>query len=441
MAGALSTLGLGSQGVLTNDLLDQLKEADKTATITPIENKQKSLKLQQAGLTGLKDAISDLSDLATSLSDLSLYQSKSSNVTGDSVTIEASASAKTQEFDLNVLSLATRDIQQSTGFASKTDTLSAGSMHLEIDGSSYDVTIEDTDTLESLAEKISDATEGKISASILNVGGDTPYTMVLKSTETGASNNITTSGDISFTRIGSGAQDASLEIDGIAVTSATNEISNLVDATTITLTKTGESHISITQDSEKIVEKMQEFVTKYNELIDSVKTMTNYDPDTKVAGVFSGSSEIRGMMAPLNDIFFTAINDSGKMIEDFGLSADRSGKLTLDKDKFTKSLEDDSQSVQNFFVGEGTDEGIFRQMNGELFEIGTSSDGILKTLKANYDEKSKSLIESLEKAQERLDNKYEIMQKKFASYDAVIGRLSNESATLTSLIDSQNTKN
>jgi flagellar hook-associated protein 2 len=440
MAGALSTLGLGSQGVLTNDLLDKLKDADKAATITPIENNQKSLQLQQAGLTGLKDAISDLSDLATSLSDLSLYQSKNSTVTGDSISIEASSSAKTQEFNINVLSLATRDIQQSTGFASKTDTLSAGNMHLEIDGSSYDITIEDTDTLESLADKISEATEGKISASILNVGGDNPYTMVLKSTETGASNNITTSGDISFNRIGTGAQDASLEIDGIAVTSATNEINSLVDGTTITLSKTGESSVKISQDSEKIVEKMNEFVTKYNELIDSIKTMTNYNPDTKVAGVFSGSSEIRGMLGPLNDIFFTAINDSGKMIEDFGLSADRSGKLTLDEDKFKENLEDDAQSVQNFFVGEGANEGIFRKLDGQLFDIGTSSDGILKTLKTNFDAKSKSLSESLEKAQERLDNKYEIMQKRFASFDAVIGRLSNESATLSSLIDSQNAK-
>ena len=440
MAGALSTLGLGSQGVLTNDLLDKLKDADKAATIKPIENKQKSLKLQQAGLTGLKDAISGLSDLSTSLSDLTLYQSKKTDVIGDSVTVEASSSAKAQSYDINVLSLATRDIEQSTGFASKTDTLSAGSMTLEIDGSSYDITIEDTDTLETLSKKISESTEGKITASILNVGGTDPFTMVLKSTQTGASNNITTSGDISFSKIGAGAQDASLEIDGIAVTSASNTLTDLVDGATITLTKTGESSIKISQDSDKIVEKMNEFVSKYNELIDSVKTMTNYDPDTKVAGVFSGSSEIRNMMGPLNDTFFSTISSAGKMIEDFGLSADRTGKLTLDEDKFKESLSSDAQSVQNFFVGEGENKGIFRELNGKLFDIGTSSDGILKTLKSNYDAKSKSLAESLQKAQDRLDGKYDILQKRFASFDAVIGRLSNASSTLTSLIDAQYSK-
>ncbi len=438
MAGALSTLGLGSQGVLTNDLLDQLKEADKTATIDPIENKQKSLQLQQAGLVGLKDAIADITTLSTELSDLSLYQEKSTIVTGDSVSIEASSTAQEQSFDINVLSLATRDIQQSTGFASKTDTLTAGDMHLEIDGSSYDITVEDTDTLESLAAKISDATEGKITGSILNVGGTDPYTMILKSTETGSNNNITVSGDIAFTQIGSGAQDASLEIDGIAVTSASNELTDLIEGATITLNNTGKSNVKIEQDSTKIVDKMEEFVNKYNELLDSIQTMTNYDEDTKVAGVFQGSSEIKNLTAPLRDIFSTTISTSGEMIDNFGLTTDRSGKLTFDKEKFSESLSTDSQNVQNFFIGEGESEGIFRKMNGELFNIGTSSDGVLKTLKASYDDKEITLSESLERAQERLDSKYDIMQKKFAAYDAIIGQLSNQSDTLTALIDSQN---
>ena len=438
MAGALSTLGLGSQGVLTNDLLDKLKEADKSAMISPIERNQKSVKLQQAGLVGLKDAIAEISKLSTSLSDMALYQGKSNKVTGDSISIEASSSAKAQSFDIDVLSLATRDIHQSSGVASKTDTLDAGTMELEIDGNNYTITIEATDTLETLAEKISESTDGKIDASILNVGGTEPFTMVLKSTDTGAANNITISGDMSFSQIGTGASDASLMIDGIEVSSASNEVSNLVEGATITLEKVGQSSVNISQDSEKIVEKMSEFVTKYNELMDSVATLTNYNAETKIAGVFQGSSEIRGMLGPLKDIFSTTISSTEKMAENFGLSTDRSGKLTLDEDKFKKALAKDTQEVQNFFIGEGENKGIFRQMNSELFNIGTDSNGILKTLKVNYDARSKSLIESLEKAQGRLDDKYEIMQKRFASYDAVIGKLSNQSSLLQGLIDGQN---
>jgi len=443
MAGALSTLGLGSQGVLTNDLLDKLKDADKTGIITPIERNQKSLKLQQAGLVGLKDAISDISKLSTSLSDLALYQTKSSEVTGDSLSVEVSSTAINQTLDIKVEKLASRDIHSSyKKFESKDELFGAGDITLDIDGNSYTITVLATDTVGDVADMISNQTDGKIQSSLLNVGGEEPFRLVIKSTDTGAKNAIDITADISFRNPkGSQASDAEIRIDGILIRRDTNEIDNLVEGVNITLTKTGESRISITQDTDKITEKMQEFVTKYNELLDSVKSLTNYDEDTKVAGVFQSSSEIRNMLAPLKDIFATTISGAGKMSEDFGLKVERGGKITFDEDKFKEALSDDTTAVQNFFIGEGETKGIFRNMNTELFQIGTSSDGILKTLKVNYDAKSKALIESLEKAQERLDAKYEIMQQKFASYDAVIGRLSQASSTLTSLIDAQNGNN
>ena len=439
MAGALSTLGLGSQGVLTNDLLDKLKDADKSAMITPIEQKQKSNTLQKAGLVGLKDAVSELSTLATSLSDIGLYQGTKSSLTGDSISVETSPTTKSQTFSIDVEQLATRDILTSyKKFENEDELFGAGSMTLDIDGNSYTIEISDTDTVADVAQKISDNTEGKIEASLLNVGGDEPFRLVLKSTDTGAKNAITVDADISFQHPAGGeAQDAAIRMDNILIHRSSNEISDLIEGVTITLDKTGESTVEIKQDSEKITETMQSFVTKYNELIDSVKTMTNYDADTKTAGVFQGTSEIRNMLEPLKDIFATTISAAGKMSEDFGLSADRYGKLTFDKEKFTQALADDTTTVQNFFVGEGETEGIFRKMNGNLFDIGTKSDGILKTLQVNFDAKDRSLSEALDKAQARLDAKYEIMQKKFASYDAVIGRLSNASSTLTSIIDAQ----
>ena len=45
MAGALSTLGLGSQGVLTNDIIDQLKEADTSSIINLLKTRLNSQRL------------------------------------------------------------------------------------------------------------------------------------------------------------------------------------------------------------------------------------------------------------------------------------------------------------------------------------------------------------------------------------------------------------
>jgi len=442
MAGTLSTLGLGSSGVLSNDLIDQLRNADEAGIIKPIENKQKSLTLQQAGLVGLKDSVSDLEDLATSLSDLALYQTKKTEQVGDSITIDATSSAKSQSLDINVTQLATRDIHQSSGYASKTDALGAGSMTIDLpsSGESFTIDISAEDTLETLADKISDATDGTVSASILNVGGDQPYTMILKSTDTGTDNSFTISGNLAFTEI-SDAKNAELTVDNIAITRQSNELSDVVEGATITLSQTGDTRVEISQDDESIIETMNSFVEKYNELLTSISTLTNYDADTKVAGVFQGSSEIRNMMGPIKDIFSSTITSIGKMSEDFGLSTDQDGTLTFDSDTFSEALSKDSTEVKNFFIGEGAEEGIFRAVNSQFFDIATSSDGIFKTLDANYTEKESSLADTLERAQERLDSKYDIMQKKFAAYDSVISKLTNASDTLTSLIDAQNGDN
>ena len=182
---------------------------------------------------------------------------------------------------------------------------------------------------------------------------------------------------------------------------------------------------------------MSEFVDKYNETIELISKLTSYDADKKVGAVLQGSSEIRGIRSQLSDIFSTSFSSGGKVAEDFGLKADKRGVITLDKDKFQESLKNSPDEIKNFFVGEGESKGIFRKFNSELFNIGTSSSGPLKSLKANYDDKSKSLIDSLEKAQKSLDNKYEIMQRKFAAYDAVIGKLKNSSDYLNSVIEAQ----
>jgi len=434
---SLSTLGLGSSGVLSNDLLDKLKDADASARIKPIKRNQESLKLQQTGLKSIKDLITELGDLSTKMSDETIYKNTKTDVTGDAVTVKADSGVQAQTIDLEVVSLATKDIQQSDKFASKDALLGAGNLTLEIDGNSFDVEITAEDTLITLSKKIKEATDGKIEASILNTGGDTPYTMILKSTESGDKNNITTSGDISFARVGDGAKDASFIVDGIAATSASNNITDLIDGLDITLKKVGTSSLTIEQDNQNITDNMSEFVDKYNETIELISKLTSYDADKKVGAVLQGSSEIRGIRSQLSDIFSTSFSSGGKVAEDFGLKADKRGVITLDKDKFQESLKNSPDEIKNFFVGEGEEKGIFRKFNTELFNIGTSSSGPLKSLKANYDDKSKSLIDSLEKAQKSLDNKYEIMQRKFAAYDAVIGKLKNSSDYLNSIIEAQ----
>lgn len=68
MAAALSTLGIGSNGVLSYDIIDQLKEADTGGIIKPIENKIELNSLKQVKLAELKTFVTDLNTEVVAMS-------------------------------------------------------------------------------------------------------------------------------------------------------------------------------------------------------------------------------------------------------------------------------------------------------------------------------------------------------------------------------------
>ncbi len=446
MAGALSTLGLGSQGVLTNDIIDQLKEADKTSIINPIENKIEVSNTKQSTLSEIKKLVTELKDQIVSLSEPELYQNKTSALTGSSITADVSSSAQIQNFDINVKSLATRDIQESTlGFSYDEALVEPQTLTFNIDGKDYDVEVGITDNLKTVAEKIKTTTDGKIEASVLNTGGDTdPYKLIIKSADTGVDNKITISSteadptkSLAFDRIGDEPKDAEIELDGITVHRASNTVDDLVDGVTLNLQEEGKTSVKVTADNEKLIEEMGLFAKKYNSVIEKLSAVTKYDETNKSAGVFQGASEIRTITSSLQSIIGETVTSDGKTIADFGLEPQRGGTLKFDEADFKEMLTSDTGKVEDFFRGTDGDNGLFNKFEDTLFDIATSSTGALKSLNSNIENNLSALLEEQTKAQTRLDDRYAIMTKRFAAFDGVIARLSSQSTSIQSMIDAQ----
>ncbi len=436
---SIATLGLGSSGVLNNDLIDKLKAADEASIVKPIEQRQKEIKLKQDALSSVKKLVNELSDLSTSMSDKTLYSSTKSEITGDSASITTNSSTKNQSFSIDVEQLATRDIRKTKAFATKDEAMGeSGEFDLKIAGQTFHVSYSEDDSLEDLSKRIEETTGGLVKTSILNSGGDKPYRLILKSRDTGTDNNIVIPNGSHFTFYSvQDAQDAKFKIDGVEVTRGSNSFDDVYDGINITLNSTGLTKVDVTTDSDKVADKMGEFVDKYNNIIETISKLTSYDADKKVGAVLQGSSEIRNIKSKLRDIFETTFSENGKMASDYGLGTDKKGVVSFDRDKFTQILKDEPTSVENFFVGKDSEKGIFRKFNATLFEVSTKSTGELKSLKSSFDDRAKALAENLQKAKDRLDNRYEILTKKFASFDMLIGNLSNTATQLDSMIQAQ----
>ncbi len=357
--GALSSLGLGSQGALSYDIIDKLKEADKSAIISPIDKKLEKIETEKKDLAVITTLVAKLKSSASSLSDETLYEYRETSVSGDSVTAKAEAGVALQDFTIDVKSLASRDIYESKGFSSKNSSFTdkEDTLTLTIDSTTYEIDVDPSMTISDLVDKINEETDGKIKASILDTGGDDPYKIILKSAETGAKNKIEiassdTADALGFTQIGDGAKDAVFTYNGIEITRSSNEVTDLISGLTLNLEKTGESKIKIEQNTEKVEELIKEFAKNYNELINNLKEATKYDDETRQAGTFQGNSNIINIKTQINrDLLF--IKD-GISIADFGIKLNESGMMEFDQAKFDEQITKDPSKVKEFFVGKTT---------------------------------------------------------------------------------------
>ncbi|HEX5622847.1 MAG TPA: flagellar filament capping protein FliD, partial [Sulfuricurvum sp.] len=274
MAGTISSLGVGS-GILTQDVLDQLRKVDEANFITPLQTKINIAANQFKAMGQIGTWMSDLATAAYDLQSYSLYTERSASVTGSGVSVTVAANTDIQSFSVEVVSLAKKTIMESGSFANTTDPIASGSgsMNLNVGGTNYTINYDATTTLESLKNTINSVAGDKAGASIVQLAtGD--FRLFLSSKETGLSQTMAltdTTGLLSGTQLTTGMStiqagtDATFKFNGQTATRSSNVISDLVTGATITLqTEGGTANVDITQNRDVILEKINAFVEKYN---------------------------------------------------------------------------------------------------------------------------------------------------------------------------------
>jgi flagellar hook-associated protein 2 len=221
MAGSVSSLGIGSN-VLTSDIIDQLKDVDKSAIINPIEDDITENQSKQADLSLLVTSLSTFKSKVSTLSDELTYLKRSSSVSGDSVSVSVADGVSMQDFEIDVKNLSSKDIFETNGFESKNSSLVSSDTTLEfyLDGQEYELEVTTSTTLSDLADDINDVLDGKAKAVVLNTGEDNPYKLTLQSVSTGEDSEILFGNTIESDTISGGAISTSnkFKINGTTIT-------------------------------------------------------------------------------------------------------------------------------------------------------------------------------------------------------------------------------
>ncbi|QIR79725.1 flagellar filament capping protein FliD [Sulfurospirillum diekertiae] len=368
--GSLSSLGLGS-GVLTSDVLDKLRAADESGLVTPIDNKLTANATKQTDLASILSLANALKSSTNVLSDENNYLKRTTTVSNDAVSVTAIGGAAIENFTLHVNTLAKQDIYQSTSFSSQTSSFTSASdtLNLKIGTSNYTLDITSTTTLSDLKDMINDRAGGKVTASILNVGGTNPYKLVIKSTSTGANNAITLSSigtgtaltDLGLNTVANHLQtatDASFVYNGVTINRSSNTVSDLVSGLSLTLNKeqtdaTTNTTVAITQDWTNITTNLKSLVSGYNDLMTKLKSATTYDTTAKTAGTFQGVSQVNSLSSAIRKEVLS-VDSKGRGLSDYGLSMDSKGVLSFNSATFDAKVAANPADIKDYFQGSTT---------------------------------------------------------------------------------------
>ncbi|WP_096020372.1 flagellar filament capping protein FliD [Campylobacter lanienae] len=407
-----SQLGVGSGNILSWDTIDKLKEADTKALIKPLETEIQSNLTKQKDLTAITTLLSTFKSNVSNLTGDSTYLKREASTSGSgSVSVSVSSGVAEQELNLSVEQLASQDSFQSKKFSSRTDSVFTQdvSFGISIGGKDYVIDADSTTTLEQLAEKINEATDGKVQAKILNVGGDEPFRLIIQSAETGEANKIgfysitkssssNTSSDSTLEALGfyfdksastgtekdsygneinrltlkdpnslsddqkknagsqiATAQDAKFKYNGIDITRSSNKVEDLILGVSLTLNKVdkaGEStNSSIKQSTEGILEDIKAMVDSFNSLMNNINEATKYDSETGLAGTFQGVREITSISSDLNKIV-NGVSSDGKSLASFGITVTKDGLLNMDSTKVNDMITTKFDEFKSFFSSE-----------------------------------------------------------------------------------------
>ncbi|MGE4420160.1 MAG: flagellar filament capping protein FliD [Sulfurimonas sp.] len=456
---AISSLGAGA-GILTQDLLDQLREADEAQYINPLDSRVTEEKKKQDAFKVIDAYMDNVNGSLSTLTEYGVFEARAATSSNeDAATVTAADSSDIQDFSLEVLNLATKEIEQSGTFTSKTSEIASapGKLDLTVGSKTYTIDYTSSATLEDLKNLINKEASDSVTATIVQIAED-DFRLFLNAKESGEGQEISIvdvvgEGEGLNTALTTGmtnvqdAVDAQFKYNSQTITRSSNVVDDLLSGVTITLKEAGTTNVSVEQDRDNIASKIENFISKYNSALYQLGEDTKSSENADERGVFSNESIIKSMKSDMLNMIVSAGEGVGRL-QDYGIEIEDDGRLSLDTATLNQMLDENPQNVQAFFAGgtftksDGSEvelEGAFVEIQEDVSKY-TSYNATLDQYGNLLTSKLESLDEQRTKALERLTVKYEIMAKQFAAYDLVINQLNSVSSMFTDLVNSQNSQ-
>lgn len=398
-----TTSAIGTSSIDVNAIVSQLMTVEQQP-ITKLNAREASYQAKLSAFGTIQGAVANLQNTLRTLSNASSFQSVSAT-SSDTATLSASAltSASSGKYSIDVTRLAQAQTlvaagQTALSAAIGTGTASTlsfdtGTISGTLAGGKYNpgatftsagnglktVTIDNSNnSLQGIRDAINAANLG-VTASIINDGSAAPYRLVLSANNTGANSSmkITVSGDASVSGLLANdptagatggalgqnlsesvtALNADITVNGIAVSKASNTISDVIPGVTFKLDNLTSAPVTLTvaQDTASVSKSVNDFVTSYNALSKTLSDLSAYNPATQKGATLQGDATVRNLQGKLRTVLNTAVSGAGSLtsLSQIGITFQRDGSLALDSSKLNTVMQSNFNDVAGLFAATG----------------------------------------------------------------------------------------
>jgi flagellar hook-associated protein 2 len=399
----LSSPGIGSS-LDVNSIVSQLMTIEQQP-LTALAKQEASYQAKLSAFGTIKSSLTSFQSTMSSLSYLSSFQALKATSSDTTVlTGSASSTAVAGTYTIQTTKLAQAQSLYATGQASATAAIGTGANTIvtfefgtttgTVTNGKYDpgavflldanqptgsATITSSNnSLQGIRDAINNAKLG-VTATIVNDGSALPNRLVITDNSTGAikSMRISVAGDatlhdlLAFDPASTAlvdqrltqsqlAQDAALTVNGIGITSASNNVSGAIQGVSLSLAKIGSSSLSVASDTAAVQASIQSFVTAYNEINSTIAKLTAYDATAKKGAVLQGDFAAVNIQTRIRSTLTTSLTGlTGGLtnLSQIGVSFQKDGTLTLDSTKLQNAIASNFSDIAGLFavVGKATD--------------------------------------------------------------------------------------
>jgi len=370
---------LSGSGIDVNTVVSQLI-SQQSAPLQIMQQQQTDLQNQSDALTSINQDLTDLAAAVSALADPTGGLSALGATSSDSsiLTATAQTSATPGIHTVVVNNLATTSSYY-TNAVPDGSALSAGSFTLTV-GTNAPVTfnVSANSTLNDVAASINAADAG-VTANVINDANGSRLSLV--SNNSGAPGDLTVTNDttgLGFTK-GTAGTNASLTVDGVPISSATNTMAGVLSGVTISLLSANPNEpvqLSVGSDTEQATQTINNFVTAYNKVIGDINQQFTVNPATNTEGILGSDSSLRSLQSSLlTDVTFSATGNNGIVnLASLGINMNDDGTLTVAQ--LGSALASNPSAMQSFFQNASLS-GFANAFNNDLNNLTDPTQGIL----------------------------------------------------------------